>query len=161
MAEADGPFSRFKTLIATDALPALGQQRRPGTASEAELDRKLADFFATERVPTVAQPLLRGAAFLWHDHLDASHNISQGIETRDGSWLHGIMHRREPDYSNSKYWFRRVGKHSCFAELSARIGEQYDPLAFVDRCDRRDSKSEPRLREIQALELQLLAEHLL
>jgi hypothetical protein len=38
--------------------------------------------------------------------LDRSHTISQGIGSAEGSFWHGIMHRREGDFSNSKYWFR-------------------------------------------------------
>src|SRR5262249_35721072 len=47
------------------------------------------------------------ALWLHHDFLDESHRISQEIETPTGSYWHGILHRREPDYGNSKYWFRR------------------------------------------------------
>ena len=177
MAEADGPLSRFKTLIATDALPMLGPQRRPGTVSEAELERKLAGFLATERLPAAAQPLLRSAAFLWHDHLDASHNISQGIETRDGSWLHGIMHRREPDYGNAKYWFHRVGRHAAFPALARSIltlpsppaglvekGE-WMPFVFIDLCERAEQGKEAALtatlQKIQAAEFDALVQHIL
>jgi hypothetical protein len=138
----------IKKLLATPETPELGPGPRKGVLPEQE--------FAN-----IDNDLLRAVLLIWHDHLDSAHKIVQDIETPDGSYIHAIIHRREPDYSNSKYWFRRVGQHPCFAELSSRLGEQYDPLAFVDRCDRRDSKSEPRLREIQALELQLLAEHLL
>jgi len=46
--------------------------------------------------------------WLLHDFLEESHRISQQIDSSSGSYWHGIMHRREPDYSNSKYWFRRT-----------------------------------------------------
>ena len=59
----------------------------------------------------------RAALWLWHDFLDESHRISQDVETTTGSYWHGIMHRREADYSNAKYWFRRVGKHAIFPAL--------------------------------------------
>jgi arylamine N-acetyltransferase len=57
------------------------------------------------------------AAGLWqmNGFLDRSHELSQSIEgkgrNRAGDYWHAIMHRREPDYSNAKYWFRRVGQH--------------------------------------------------
>ena len=140
----------IQKLLDTSEPPELGPGPRKGVLPEKDIIRAIPD-----------NELLRAAVLIWHDHIDAAHKIVQDIETSDGSYLHAIIHRREPDYWNSKYWFRRVGEHPCLAGVSRRLQEQYDPLAFVDRCEKRDSKSEPRLREIQALELQLLVEHLL
>src|SRR5262245_30984412 len=49
-------------------------------------------------------------AGLWlaFDFLFESHAISQELHTPEGSFWHAIMHSREPDASNSKYWWRRV-----------------------------------------------------
>jgi hypothetical protein len=49
--------------------------------------------------------------YLWNGNLDSSHTISQDLENKTGSYLHGILHRMEPDYSNAKYWFRMAGGH--------------------------------------------------
>src|SRR5215213_6886895 len=61
--------------------------------------------------------------WLLHDCLDESHTISQGIDTASGSFWHAIMHRREGDFSNAKYWFRSAGPHPAFAELGERVRE--------------------------------------
>lgn len=136
-------------LLDTPEPPELGPGPRAGVMAEKALDERLRKLGGSD--------LLRATVLLWHDHLDAAHQIAQAIETADGSYVHGIIHRREPDYSNAKYWFRRVGhQHPCFEELSRRLNASWDPLAFVDRCQRRENISE--LRAIQALEIRLLAE---
>src|SRR5215207_7106462 len=121
MPDAAEQLMKFKNVIATPESPLLGPQPRAGTMTPAVLSDKLNTLFTNEKIPSRIQPLLQSAALLWHDHLDASHTISQSIETRNGSWLHGIMHRREPDYGNAKYWFRRVGEHVAFPRLAERV----------------------------------------
>lgn len=126
---------------------------------------------------------VRSALYLYLSDLDASHTISQSIPTATGSFLHGIMHRQEPDFSNAKYWFRRVGSHEVFAPLReaalealAQSGSgaakilraqletrpQWDPFWFVDQCEaagQGGADVESRLREIQRLEWQMLFDY--
>lgn len=78
------------------------------------------------------RPELRAALWLYVDELDRSHTISQGIEDATGSYWHGIMHRREGDFSNSHYWFRRVGKHPAMS----LVGDGYDADALIDDVQR-------------------------
>lgn len=67
------------------------------------------------------------AMWLWHDYLDESHVISQKIETPTGSFWHAIMHRREGDFSNSKYWYARCASHPALATLAAQAGAVVHP----------------------------------
>jgi len=60
---------------------------------------------------------VKSGLLLWNDALDSSHKIVQNIGTKTGNYWHAIMHRRENDYSNAKYWFGRVGKHPIYFEL--------------------------------------------
>src|SRR5687768_10361207 len=101
-----------------------------------------------ELFDTQTQSLIRSLVWLWHDYLEESHHLSQDIPSTDGSFLHAIMHRREPDYWNAKYWFDRVGRHPSFPEIARRAGDlmrqanerdlaaklfaggQWDPRAF-------------------------------
>lgn len=61
--------------------------------------------------------------------LDRSHKISQQFESADGSFWHAIMHRREGDYWNSKYWFRRVGDHPVHHSLAQLISSEHEFLS--------------------------------
>lgn len=70
---------------------------------------------------------------LLHNFLELSHSISQEIHTCEGSFWHGIMHRLEGDFWNSKYWYRKVGPHPVFAEMSD--DGVWDPFEFVDQCE--------------------------
>lgn len=140
------------------------------------------DLFGTRPVrdPQMAS-CCRAALWLAFNFLDASHRLSQEIETRTGSYWHGIMHRREPDFGNSKYWYRRVGRHPIFpaladaARTSLESGAEpglpepvrlptgdWDPFWFVDLCERayRGTKGlEPACRRIADLEWRLLFDY--
>jgi hypothetical protein len=105
------------------------------------------------------------AAGLWlrFEFLDESHAISQETETADFNFWHAIMHRREPDPSNSKYWWRRVGAHPVLAQLRERapeVGYTFTtPEAFVDFCERvrgSGSAEEETAKRVQQLEWDLL-----
>ncbi len=111
-------------------------------------------------------PALRSAVWLYHDFLHESHEISQELHTPTGGLLHAIMHRREPDAWNSKYWFRRVGGHPVYAEIGAAAKElgygngTWDPMAFVDDCEAARGKGGDReelLMRVQAAEIELIA----
>ncbi len=105
----------------------------------------------------------RAGLWLAFNFLDESHTISQGLELPEGSYWHAIMHRREPDASNSKYWWHRVGNHPVLAQLAgeaAQLGwRAWDPSAFVDACEQErgsGSERETLLRELQRAEWEAL-----
>ena len=178
---SDQTTTQFKQLLATPEPPALGPQPRAGVLTEAALNARLDLLFSKTKLPPQQQELIRSLLLLWHDHLDASHNISQGFENADGSFVHAIMHRREPDYWNAKYWWRRVGPHPAFPEIARRVSERFagsrrrgeadlatkvlpggkwDACAFVDACEAAVgvAEREAMLREIQRVETEVLLE---
>jgi hypothetical protein len=167
---------RLQKLFATPEAPELGPGPRPGVRPQPELEAELKSILRETRLAESSRELLRSLVLLWHDHLDASHTISQGIENPDGSLLHAIMHRREPDFWNSKYWWRRVGAHPVHLELARRVtalldtrgarvlrdkllaGGRWDAGAFVDACERPGGEEE-LLRAIQRLEFEVALEY--
>ncbi len=129
---------------------------------------------------------VRSALFLYFSAIDESHTISQSIGSATGSFLHGIMHRQEPDFPNSKYWFRRVGRHELFPVLreaaiehSRSTGDapaerlalaiesraEWDPFGFVDQCEAvergRDAELEGALMNVQRVEWGVVFEYCL
>ena len=118
---------------------------------------------------------------LWlrYDFLSESHAISQELDSTTGSFWHGIMHRREPDFGNARYWFRRVAAHPVFEPLcaaaqhlagEARAGRKadflleqanWDPIDFVDLCEKADDGPELQslCQDIQQREWELLFDY--
>jgi hypothetical protein len=129
------------------------------------------------------------AAGVWqmNGFLDRSHELAQSVEGRGkgraGDYWHAIMHRREPDYSNAKYWCRRVGPQpihdflvrdadailsGCKSPdaprwrdaLAGNGRQKWDSFAFVDFCegvaDGHDAELSLAARQIQLIEMALL-----
>ena len=129
-------------------------------------------------IPSTRTDACRAGILLWNDDLDASHNIAQNLEDATGSYWHAIMHRREGDYSNSIYWWRRTGEHPAFAlvyeavlkslqsEPSAEArafvatlqqAGRWQPIEFVKACERAQSHADDTwLRRVQAAEVEAL-----
>lgn len=171
--------SSLHPFLATSTPPELGPGPRAGVRALPVLNHELEEALAQAGLTGDRGELVRATILLWHDHLDAAHTIAQDVETRDGSYVHAILHRREPDYGNAKYWFHRVGQHPCFAELAARVTAmlktaadgklletivprgQWDAFAFVDACEaagrgRGNEATVALLRKIQQAEFELL-----
>ena len=108
----------LEPLLATAEPPLLDATPRGGTLPAAEIEARLAGPLRAAGLRTANVELVRALMLLWHDHLDAAHTLAQGVENADGSFVHAIMHRREPDAWNSKYWWRRVGAHPAFPEIA-------------------------------------------
>lgn len=97
-----------------------------------------------------AAPEILAGLWLYVDDLDRSHTISQDIHSPTGSYWHAIMHRREGDFWNSKYWFRKVGDHAVIKFLG------YDPSVVVDQCESDQGRNAVELVEIQRREWKAL-----
>lgn len=74
-------------------------------------------------------PRLPGlAAALWHEargDWDRAHQIAQEVSTRDGSWVHAYLHRKEGDLGNARYWYGRAGK----AEPGISLDAEWEEIA--------------------------------
>ena len=183
MSNRQNALPEIQSLLNTTQLASLGSEPRSSRVPLKTLEENLARIFSKTKVSLSAQPLIRSLVLLWHDYLDESHSISQGIHDADGSFLHGIMHRREPDYGNAKYWFHRVGEYACYPIIAAKAAEylndakaaalksklirggKWDAFAFVDACEtalgERDQPTIALLQRVQEIECKTLLEYFL
>jgi len=147
-------------------------QTKPDEDASGTLEgRSAADLFPSSRYP---QEALSGL-FLRLNHWEKSHQLSQELNTAEGSYWHGIAHRLEPDYGNAGYWFRRTGQHPIFPQLLAAagdalgaqptswsLGQQWDPFLFNRWCEEairgRDEAKLAAATAIQQAEWELLFE---
>ena len=175
-AQAYGP--KVAALLALDGN---GERLMPlaqGTCSSPQARLIIAGQPAGRLFPQARAPEAAVAGlYLYFSCLDEAHETAQAIDTADGSYWHGIMHRQEPDAGNASYWFRQVGRHAIFpslrsaaAEIAAAhpklgiaIADPWDPLVFIDLCEKArrspGSEIETLAREIQRAEWQLLFHH--
>ncbi|HVL40231.1 MAG TPA: hypothetical protein VM328_12650 [Fimbriimonadaceae bacterium] len=131
----------LQVLPLTAAMPALV----PSSPAEAEALEAAEEVL---RQPMISgNPALQAGVWLYVDELERSHALSQGIDDPTGSFWHAIMHRREGDFSNAKYWLRQAGSHPVWASLPG-----YEPYGFVDEVARRHRENPAELVEMQRAE---------
>ena len=114
--------------------------------------------------------LVRGALFCAVDALDDAHRIFQDDPGDLASYWHGVMHRREGDFDNARYWFRRAGKlpisdkmHAAAAPVSPNMAKQnsWDAYLLTGMCEQAkfgDTDAIPECLRLQRVEFdELLA----
>lgn len=97
----------------------------PSQGASAELVALVSDVLTSPELRPF--PLVAAALWLYVDELDRSHRVSQQHEDALGCAWHAVMHRREGDFGNSKYWWTRAGDV---------LGPEFAPERFVDEVAR-------------------------
>ena len=174
----------FWSAIGTAEPPSLGPGPRQNRLNVNDLRTRLTPFRGTGNGECNQGSLLEAAALLYHDHHDLAHDLVQDLACQEGVLIHAILHRREPDYWNAKYWFRRVTDHPIYRSLTLRLraiepcpaseqwmpelllADSFDPIGMVDACEKVEGTEEGLpavafLRDVQQLEFECLVQHLL
>jgi hypothetical protein len=98
---------------------------------------------------------LQAGLWLYVDDLDRSHLISQELHSIEGALWHAVMHRREGDFGNSKYWLREAGDIQI---LESVYGNPFD---FVDQVQHEHRHNPAKLVDLQRKEWMALFAHCL
>jgi hypothetical protein len=101
--------------------------------------------------------LVKAALHVLNDDIDCAHGIAQQHEGNPTSdYWHAIVHRREGDFGNAKYWFARVGEHPVVKEI---YGDTTGAVAFVDRCRGIGAGRDTEAEELQWREMLVLLDY--
>ena len=80
------------------------------------------EFRTSLRSEVPAEGLTQPLSALWWDAKGdwaRAHESAQRDESKEGSWVHAYLHRKEGDESNAAYWYNRAGKPACREPLDA------------------------------------------
>ena len=129
------------------------------------LDLRASDDAALSGGQRIGDPahfaLVRGGLFYALDAIDEAHTFFQEAKGDLGSYWHGMMHRREGDFDNARYWFRRAGSLPIFAALhgaaaahSAVMARQssWDPYLLTGQCEQARFGANENIAELVALQ---------
>src|ERR1044072_4907593 len=86
----------------------------PQEGNDANLSSQLksADPFDGRSGPMVE--CCRAGLLLWNDDLEPAPPLIQDLPDQTAAFWHAILHRREGDYGNARYWWARTGAHPAF-----------------------------------------------
>lgn len=150
------PPSTTRVSSGAAAARALAERLTPGAPQPA-----LTDAIAACDAP----PEAKAGMFLINGDWTRAHETAQALDSPTAAYWHALVHRHEPDYSNSKYWLHRVGMSPVFDQLieAARTEGRLDrvaPKGIWDAARFTDCYARPEdrdwTRRVEALELRAL-----
>jgi len=115
--------------------------------------------------------LVRAGLIYACDALEESHVIVQATDGDESAYWHGMIHRREGDFENARYWFRRAGILPFFGELhhvasavSSVVAAQsdWDPYLFTGLCERNkygETETTGELQKLQRMEFEVVFDY--
>ena len=112
-------------------------------------------------LPGAPLPLLRAGLFYYHNAIADSHREAARDEGDLAAYWHGMVHRREGDFDNARYWMRRAGEQPVFQEMQGRVHDgapnmarqsNWDPFLFINLCEQYKYGEHEYKKEIGALQ---------
>ena len=148
--DADGtaePSAILNTLRARASYPL-----RPETPFDPSLSKAIDHLEVSDAV--------KAGLHMLNDDLPKAHELAQaheGDKTHD--YWHAIVHRREGDFDNAKYWLGQVRRHPVMTRV--HDGGPAAALGFIEKCRDATDGDRAKLESIQRRELLGLLEYAL
>lgn len=122
----------------------------------------------TDKIAATNSKYLKAALHLLNDDIHSCHMIAQSDESDPKlNLLHYILHRREGDFDNSRYWVGQQ-KFSLFTEVyggSDLADAKHNAKTYVGRVEKwskggkKDTEEERELQKFQLQELSTIVKH--
>lgn len=117
----------LRPLVESAPLPGL-----QGTSEQTPLRNAILDWerehtnkTGETRFPDELQDLVLASLWLLEGDLDSAHTHAQKWDSLHGCCWHAIMHRREGDWDNAKYWYQRASKSPVISNFRQTILTQH------------------------------------
>ncbi|MEE9405531.1 MAG: hypothetical protein V3V20_11610 [Algisphaera sp.] len=140
----------------------------PGTGSAYDAARDHVARAVADPI-VAAHPNLIAGLWLHVDELARAHDAVEHVNTPTGAFWHAVVHRREGDFSNARYWYVKASGHPAMDRMDLTGGgagsgtavATYDADAFVGRVEKAYARGEnnaPALQSMQHKEWKALFE---
>lgn len=164
-------IDRLRRIFVVAGNPGLDQNVRNTAKNAAEVQQALTVGLQQTTFDDTRRRHLLALALCWHDQWHAAHDLCQGMEgDPDMDLVHAILHRREGDAENARYWLERVGSHAIFPHMipvaaaegfsDMVVDGTWRPAVFLGHCRRATAADSPGLMRIQAAEMLALLDHM-
>lgn len=166
----------LKLIKPETSVPSLDAKPRGDRLEASFIDEELHRLWKSRALPVWSEKQVKCLLYLWHDYLEVSHQIAQDERSIEFNYFHAMIHRREGDFFNSRFWFRQLDdRHIVLIDLAKEVRrflterkelqllkvlvkeDGWVPLEFLEEVMKaskmeRTSSTVKLLTEIQAIE---------
>lgn len=104
------------------SIPSLDSKPRDDRLDVKVIDEELQRLWKGGILPAWSEKQVKCLLLLWHDYLEPAHQLAQDERTPEFNYFHAIIHRREGDFFNSRFWLRQVDdRHIALLNVAREV----------------------------------------
>ncbi len=124
------------------SVPGLDSKARADRLDSETIDTELHKLWHARVLPEWSERQTKCLLLLWHDYMELSHHIADEERTTDFIYIHAMIHRREGDIYNSRFWFRHLDMcHIVISNITKEVRTyltEKDETQLLDRFVKND-----------------------
>jgi len=112
----------LKLLSYEISVPSLDSKPRDDRLDVKVIDDELQRLWKTGKLPLWSEKQVKCFFLLWYDYLEPAHQLAQDERTPEFNYFHAIVHRREGDFFNSRFWLRQIdNRHIAMIDIAKEV----------------------------------------